>query len=48
MQPRPDRPKTCPVCLVAMQATRLEDRIVHRCQRCELTITIAPIPKKEA
>jgi hypothetical protein len=31
-----------------MQATRLDDRIIHRCQRCDLTITIAPMPKKDA
>ena len=32
-------PKACPVCQVAMQATVNETDIVHRCQRCGLTMT---------
>jgi hypothetical protein len=31
-----------------MQATKLEDGIIHRCERCDLTITIKPMPKKDA
>ncbi len=36
---RPPPPKPCPVCHVAMQATVNEADIVHRCQRCGLTVT---------
>jgi hypothetical protein len=31
-----------------MQAKSVEDGVVHLCQRCGLTITIAPTPKKDA
>ena len=30
-----------------MQATRSEDKIVHLCQRCGLTVTVGPPPKKD-
>jgi hypothetical protein len=30
-----------------MQATKIENGIVHLCQHCGLTITIAPTPKKD-
>jgi hypothetical protein len=35
---KPAAPKPCPVCQVAMQATVTDADIVHRCQRCGLTI----------
>jgi hypothetical protein len=48
-EPRPTPPKACPVCQVAMQATRKDAEIVHRCERCALTITIkAPRQRGEA
>jgi hypothetical protein len=31
-----------------MQATRTENSVVHLYQRCGLSITIAPLPKKDA
>src|SRR6185312_11850870 len=37
---RPAPPKPCPVCRIAMQETRREAAIVHRCERCSLTITV--------
>jgi Zn-finger nucleic acid-binding protein len=38
----------CPVCSVAMQATTTDDKIVHLCQQCGLTITVVAPPKKDA
>ena len=43
MDQRPGPPKSCPVCQVAMQATRTENGITHRCERCDLIITITPL-----
>ena len=40
--------KDCPVCHVAMQATTIENGVIHLCQQCGLTITVAPTSKKEA
>jgi ribosomal protein S27AE len=40
-QPKPFvPPKACPICSVAMQATETKERIVHRCGRCGMIITI--------
>jgi uncharacterized Zn finger protein len=39
--PKPEPPKPCPVCSVAMQTTDEERHIVHRCQRCGTVIMIA-------
>lgn len=36
----PTPPKACPVCRVAMQTTQRDGEIVHRCERCLLTITV--------
>jgi Zn-finger nucleic acid-binding protein len=47
MEQRPKPPKVCPVCFVAMQATKTEEKIVHLCQRCGLTITVGSLPKKD-
>jgi hypothetical protein len=39
-------PKPCPICSVAMQATKTDERIVQRCERCGMTITIV-LPAKQ-
>jgi ribosomal protein L37AE/L43A len=33
-------PKSCPICSVAMQATKRDERIIHKCERCGMIITI--------
>ena len=33
-------PRSCPICRVAMQATESDERIVHQCHNCGMTITI--------
>jgi hypothetical protein len=43
MEQKPERlvpPKSCLICSVAMQATKTDERIVHRCERCGMIITI--------
>jgi predicted RNA-binding Zn-ribbon protein involved in translation (DUF1610 family) len=41
-------PKSCPICSLAMQATETEERIVHECPNCGMTITIVlPVTKDE-
>jgi len=37
---KPEPPKSCPVCFVAMQATKEDRRIIHRCERCGTVIEI--------
>jgi hypothetical protein len=37
---KPAPPKACPVCQVAMQATRVGEDTEHRCERCALTIRV--------
>jgi hypothetical protein len=45
---KPTPPKACPVCQVAMQATRVGGDTVHRCERCSLTVTVkAPRDRRE-
>ena len=39
-------PKPCPICSVAMQATETNERIVHCCNNCGMTITVVlPVTK---
>lgn len=38
--PKPSPPKACPVCQVAMQATHMGAETEHRCERCNLTLTV--------
>jgi len=33
-------PKSCPICSVAMQATKRDERIIHKCEHCGMIITI--------
>ena len=40
-QPKPESPKPCPICLVAMQATRDTNGVTHRCAHCGVVVTIA-------
>lgn len=37
---KPSPPKACPICQVAMQATRKGAETEHRCERCSLTLTV--------
>jgi len=37
---KPEPPKPCPVCLVAMQATEDARGVTHRCERCGTVITV--------
>ena len=39
MEQRLQPPKLCPVCHVAMQATKTDDGVLHRCDHCDLIIT---------
>lgn len=43
----PNPPKACPVCQVAMQATRRGEDTVHRCERCSLTITVSALRHRD-
>ena len=48
MEQKPKPPKICPVCHVAMQATKIENGVVHTCENCGLTITILlPVTKNK-
>jgi uncharacterized Zn finger protein len=44
---KPEPPKPCPICFVAMQATNEERHIVHRCEQCGTVIMIARATEKE-
>jgi hypothetical protein len=39
---KPTPPKACPICQVAMQASRVGADTVHRCERCNLVVTVKP------
>ena len=36
----PVPPKTCPICSTTMQAAETDEKIIHRCGRCGMVITI--------
>ena len=33
-------PRSCLICGVAMQATKTDERIIHQCHNCGMTITV--------
>jgi hypothetical protein len=39
--------KSCLICSVAMQATKTDERIVHKCERCGMIITIMLPAKRD-
>ena len=44
----PTPPRSCPICRVTMQATETDERIVHQCHNCGMTITmVLPDAKDE-
>ena len=34
LQPKPEPPKCCPICRVAMQVTQTREGVVYRCAQC--------------
>ena len=37
---KPEPPRPCLICKIAMVATSEEDSVVHRCDRCGTVITV--------
>jgi hypothetical protein len=44
-EPGPEPPKPCPICRVTMQVAETEDRRVHECHNCGMTIVTVLQPK---